>query len=68
MARLLHQADQRARELLQAHREKLNRLAQALLEREVLHSQELEELIGPPNSEAPRPQAPSPVARDENRP
>ncbi len=48
VARILNHADERARELLQQHRDKLDRLAQALLERELLDSHEIEELIGPP--------------------
>ncbi len=69
VARLLNQADQRARKLLDQHRDKLDRLAQALVEHELLDSQEIAELIGPPAQETPAQTEPSPtVARKKNPP
>jgi cell division protease FtsH len=47
VTRILHGADERARELLGEHRDKLEALAKALEEREVLDEVEIEEVIGP---------------------
>ncbi|NIP84128.1 MAG: AAA family ATPase, partial [Planctomycetales bacterium] len=47
VARLLHESDSRARDVLQQHRDKLDKLAHELIEREVLDEDEIEELIGP---------------------
>ena len=47
VSRILHAADEQARRLLGEHRAKLDRLAQALVERELLDEREIEELIGP---------------------
>ncbi len=47
VARILHEADDRARNLLSEHRDKLSVLAAALEEREILDDQEIEVLIGP---------------------
>jgi cell division protease FtsH len=44
--RLLREADQRAYELLEHHREDLDRLVEALLQKEELHKEEIEELLG----------------------
>lgn len=53
VSRILHQAAERASSLLQQHRDKLERVAQALADREILEEDELEELIGPsPNRPA----------------
>ncbi|MCC7084382.1 MAG: ATP-dependent zinc metalloprotease FtsH [Pirellulales bacterium] len=47
VSRILHDADQRAMELLAQHREKLDALSAALEEREVLDEIEVEEILGP---------------------
>jgi cell division protease FtsH len=46
VGRILRQADERAYHLLEEHREELERLTEALIEREVLTVAEIEELIG----------------------
>jgi cell division protease FtsH len=49
--RLLREADERAYQLLQAHRDKLDRLVEALLQREELLREEIDEILrdgGPP--------------------
>ncbi|MBV8228503.1 MAG: ATP-dependent zinc metalloprotease FtsH [Planctomycetaceae bacterium] len=46
VARILHEADERAYRLLEAHRDELERMTEALIEREVLTVAEIEELIG----------------------
>ncbi len=48
VARFLHQAADRARSLLEEHRDKLDRLALELEQREILLDTDIEELIGPP--------------------
>jgi cell division protease FtsH len=48
VAKILHAAEDRARNILQENRHKLDTLAAALLDREVLDTEEMEELIGPP--------------------
>jgi cell division protease FtsH len=48
VAKILHAAEDRARGILQEHRDKLGIVAAALLDREVLDTDELQELIGPP--------------------
>jgi cell division protease FtsH len=50
--RLLREADERATELLQAHRPELEQLVEALLQREELHRDELEEILGQPRKPA----------------
>ncbi len=53
VSRILHQAAERASSLLEQHRDKLECVAQALADREILEEDELEELIGPsPNRPA----------------
>jgi cell division protease FtsH len=47
VARILHAAAERARSLLDQHRAELDKVSQALEEREVLDEHELEALIGP---------------------
>ena len=47
VAKILHQAADRAKRTLTDHRDKLNKLAEALLDREELNEQEVRELIGP---------------------
>ena len=46
IARILREADDRAYRLLEAHRDELERLTLALIEREVLSVTEIEEIIG----------------------
>jgi cell division protease FtsH len=46
VARILREADDRAYHLLEEHRDELERLTEALIEREVLTVSEIEELIG----------------------
>ena len=46
VARILREADERAYHLLEEHRDELERLTEALIEREVLTVAEIEELIG----------------------
>lgn len=47
VARILHEADDQAQELLAKHRDKLVKLAEALEEREMVDEREIAELIGP---------------------
>ncbi len=46
VGRILREADDRAYRILEEHREELERLTEALIEREVLSVAEIEELIG----------------------
>jgi cell division protease FtsH len=46
VARILREADDRAYHLLEEHRDELEKLTEALIEREVLTVSEIEELIG----------------------
>jgi cell division protease FtsH len=46
VARILREADERAYRLLEEHRDELERLTEALVEREVLTVSEIEEIIG----------------------
>ena len=46
IARILREADDRAYRILEEHRDELDRLTEALIEREVLSVTEIEELIG----------------------
>jgi cell division protease FtsH len=46
IARILHDADERAYQILDEHREELERLTEVLIEREVLTVAEIEDLIG----------------------
>ena len=48
VARFLHQAADRAKSLLEEHRDKLDKLALELEQREILLDTDIEELIGPP--------------------
>jgi cell division protease FtsH len=59
VARIIREADDRAYHLLEEHRDELERLTEALIEREVLTVSEIEELIGK------RPGAQVEVAGDE---
>ncbi len=45
--KLLREADQRAYEMLETHRADLDKLVEALLQREELLREELEEILGP---------------------
>ena len=45
MQRLLREADEHAYELLEAHRDKMERLVEALLQREELLREEIEEIL-----------------------
>jgi cell division protease FtsH len=47
VAKILHAAEDRAKRTLDENADKLNALAEALLEREVLDENEIGELIGP---------------------
>jgi cell division protease FtsH len=47
VAKVLHAAEDRAKRILQQHRDMLAKLAEALLEREILGEDEIVELIGP---------------------
>ncbi len=46
VARILRESDERAYRLLEHHRDDLEKIAEALIEREVLTEGELEELVG----------------------
>jgi cell division protease FtsH len=46
VARILREADERAYHLLEEHRDEMERITDALIEREVLTVAEIEELIG----------------------
>jgi cell division protease FtsH len=46
VSRILREADERAYQLLEEHRDDLDRLTEALIEREVLSVSEIEALIG----------------------
>jgi len=50
VSKILHAAADRAQNILQEHRDKLEACAEALLDREVLDTDEIEQLIGPPAS------------------
>src|SRR5205823_1993664 len=53
VTKLLREADERAYELLKGHREQMERLVEALLEREELDRKEIEELLNPEHRTAP---------------
>ena len=52
VARLLDEAHDRARRILEEHRDVLDRLAEALLERETIAEQELDEFLAPADSDS----------------
>ncbi len=52
VARILHDSADRARQLLEEHRESLDKLAKKLVEKEMLDEDEITELIGPSTSRA----------------
>ena len=59
VSRILHTAGDRARELLEQHRDKLDAMARQLCEREILDEKEIEAIIGPsPNRAATNGHAP----------
>jgi cell division protease FtsH len=47
IANILHAAAERAEGILKEHRQKLDKLAQALVEQEEVNDREISELIGP---------------------
>jgi cell division protease FtsH len=47
VAKILHTAEDRAKRTIQQHQDKLNALADALIERETLDESEIREIIGP---------------------
>jgi cell division protease FtsH len=47
VARILREADDRALRILEEHRDELERVTEALIEREVLTVAEIEEMVGP---------------------
>ena len=59
VSRILHEADAKAMEMLSAQREKLDALATALEQREMLDEAEVEEILGP---------SPYPRASDNGHP
>lgn len=60
---------ERAREILSENREILNRVAEALLEKETLKADELEELLkGAPSTRAPQPDVPGGVKKETGEP
>src|SRR5437667_1192482 len=46
--RLLREGDERAQDIIVSHRSELERVVEALLQKEELHREELEEILGPP--------------------
>jgi cell division protease FtsH len=59
VSRILHMAGDRARQLLETHRDKLDAMAHQLCEREILDEKEIEVIIGPsPNRAATNGHAP----------
>jgi cell division protease FtsH len=50
VARILREADEMATQLLRTHREQLDRLAQALVQKEELDEAEIMEILGPPSA------------------
>jgi cell division protease FtsH len=47
--RILREADQRAYEILEQHRSDIDRLVEALLQKEELNHEEIEEILGKPH-------------------
>ena len=56
--RLLGEAQQRANKILNDHRDKLDKLAEGLLEDEIIDREEMTELIGPPAERSDKPMQP----------
>jgi cell division protease FtsH len=65
ITRILHAADDRARELLAQNRDKLDSLSKALEEQEVLDETEIEEIIGPSLHTAPTNGQPERLREDD---
>jgi cell division protease FtsH len=59
IGRILREADDRAYRLLEGHRDELERLTEALIEREILSVAEIEEMIGKRPSDDGEPEGPS---------
>ena len=69
VSRILREADERAFQLLEEHRDDLERLTEALIEREVLSVSEIEALIGKrPEPPPPRKTRSSPRSTTPTRP
>ena len=66
VARILREADARAYNLLVGHRDDLERLTEALIEREVLTVSEIEKMVGKRPGHAPRPEGEAIVASLDN--
>jgi cell division protease FtsH len=66
VGRILREADDRAYHLLEEHRDELERLTEALIEREVLSVSEIEALIGKRPGGAPEPKGEEVVASLDN--
>jgi cell division protease FtsH len=72
VSRILREADERAYRTLEAHREDMERLTEALIEKEVLTTAEIEELIGKrvadqkPQDDTPEPRGDAVVASLDN--
>jgi cell division protease FtsH len=52
VAKILHTAEDRAKRTIQQHQDKLNGLAEALLDRETLDDDEIRDIFGPSVNEA----------------
>jgi cell division protease FtsH len=59
--KLLQEADDRAFEILSSHRDEMERLMEALMQKEELYKDDLEQLLGPPTNPAPESQQENPV-------
>ncbi len=66
VARILREEDERAYRLLEEHRDQLERLTDALIEREVLSVNEIEEIVGKRPGHAPIPNGQEIVASLDN--
>ncbi len=66
VGRILREADDRAYQILEENREALEKLTEALIEREVLSVKEIEEMIGKRPGGAPEPDAGEVVASLDN--
>ncbi len=71
--RFVQEAEQRARNILEEHREDLDRLIQALLERETLTGEEIDEILGlgqakepEGDTQPPEPRTPSQTQKQES--
>ena len=68
VSRILHEADARAVQLLNQHRDKLDALATALEQREILDETEVEEIIGPSPYPRTAPTAAPPAPASKSSP